>query len=304
MTLRTLPDTAELPRALYTAAQVREFDRLAIEEFQIAGLTLMERAGQAAFDLLCRRWPAARRLVVLAGTGNNGGDGFVVARLARAAGWEVLVLQLGDRDRLHGDAGGHVFVLMNFAVAAAEAGLADRIDLRLAPAAETLQGLIDAGDGGYDFAFIDANKEAYPDYYERLLALLRPGGLIAVDSIYTPIKNVRYDIENYRVEQKTDYEKLVLEIETDGSIHPKEALKEAAKGDDKGDIEAKTTALAEKSGLGWIGKHSNLLDRKAGSWFFLGEIYTDLPLPVDPHRKETLVLFTLKYARVLAGKNG
>ena len=54
-------------------------------------------------------------------------------------------------------------------------------------------------------------------------------GLIAVDSIYTPIKNVRFDIENYRVEQKTDYEKLVLEIETDGSIHPKEALKEAAK---------------------------------------------------------------------------
>jgi DNA-directed RNA polymerase subunit alpha len=54
-------------------------------------------------------------------------------------------------------------------------------------------------------------------------------GLIAVDAIYTPIKNVRYDIENYRVEQKTDYEKLVVEIETDGSIHPKEALKEAAK---------------------------------------------------------------------------
>jgi DNA-directed RNA polymerase subunit alpha len=54
-------------------------------------------------------------------------------------------------------------------------------------------------------------------------------GLIAVDAIYTPIKNVRYDIENYRVEQKTDYEKLVLDIETDGSIHPKEALKEAAK---------------------------------------------------------------------------
>jgi DNA-directed RNA polymerase subunit alpha len=54
-------------------------------------------------------------------------------------------------------------------------------------------------------------------------------GLIAVDSIYTPIKNVRYNVENYRVEQKTDYEKLIIEIETDGSIHPKEALKEAAK---------------------------------------------------------------------------
>lgn len=52
---------------------------------------------------------------------------------------------------------------------------------------------------------------------------------IAIDSIHTPIKNVKYSVENYRVEQKTDYEKLVLEIETDGSIHPKDALKEAAK---------------------------------------------------------------------------
>jgi len=56
-----------------------------------------------------------------------------------------------------------------------------------------------------------------------------PLGLIAIDSIYTPIKNVKYSIENYRVEQKTDYEKLVLEIATDGSIHPEDALKEAAK---------------------------------------------------------------------------
>ncbi len=54
-------------------------------------------------------------------------------------------------------------------------------------------------------------------------------GLIPIDSIYTPIKNVKYNIENYRVEQKTDYEKLVLTIQTDGSIHPKEALKESAK---------------------------------------------------------------------------
>ncbi len=54
-------------------------------------------------------------------------------------------------------------------------------------------------------------------------------GLIAVDSIFTPIRNVKYSIENYRVEQKTDYEKLILEITTDGSIHPKDALKEAAK---------------------------------------------------------------------------
>jgi len=54
-------------------------------------------------------------------------------------------------------------------------------------------------------------------------------GLIPIDSIFTPIKNVKYAVENYRVEQKTDYEKLVLDITTDGSIHPKDALKEAAK---------------------------------------------------------------------------
>jgi DNA-directed RNA polymerase subunit alpha len=54
-------------------------------------------------------------------------------------------------------------------------------------------------------------------------------GLIAIDSIHTPIKNVKYSIENYRVEQKTDYEKLIVEIKTDGSVHPKDALKEAAK---------------------------------------------------------------------------
>ncbi|MDE5877496.1 MAG: DNA-directed RNA polymerase subunit alpha [Muribaculaceae bacterium] len=53
--------------------------------------------------------------------------------------------------------------------------------------------------------------------------------VIAIDSIYTPIKNVKYSVENYRVEQKTDYEKLVLEVTTDGSILPKDALKEASK---------------------------------------------------------------------------
>ncbi len=54
-------------------------------------------------------------------------------------------------------------------------------------------------------------------------------GLIAMDSIFTPIKNVKYEVENFRVEQKTDYEKLIIEVTTDGSINPKDALKEAAK---------------------------------------------------------------------------
>ena len=64
---------------------------------------------------------------------------------------------------------------------------------------------------------------------EENKSLNAPLGTIAIDSIFTPVKNVKYDIENFRVEQKTDYEKLVIDISTDGSIHPKEALKEAAK---------------------------------------------------------------------------
>jgi len=54
-------------------------------------------------------------------------------------------------------------------------------------------------------------------------------GTIAIDSIYTPIRNVKYSVEDFRVEQRTDYEKLVMELSTDGSIHPEEAIKEAAK---------------------------------------------------------------------------
>ena len=64
---------------------------------------------------------------------------------------------------------------------------------------------------------------------EENKGLETPIGTIYVDSIYTPIKNVKYSIENYRVEQKTDFEKLIVEIETDGSINPKDALTEAAK---------------------------------------------------------------------------
>ncbi|MBO4745097.1 MAG: DNA-directed RNA polymerase subunit alpha [Bacteroidales bacterium] len=57
----------------------------------------------------------------------------------------------------------------------------------------------------------------------------QPYGVIAIDSIYTPIRNVQFKVENYRVEQKTDYEKLIINIDTDGSIHPEDALKDAAK---------------------------------------------------------------------------
>ena len=97
------PNT-RLPIALYRAEQVRELDRIAIEDVGVPGATLMERAGVAAFDALRRTWPEARRIAVVCGPGNNGGDGFVVARHAAAAGLTVRVGVVGDAARLKGDA--------------------------------------------------------------------------------------------------------------------------------------------------------------------------------------------------------
>jgi hydroxyethylthiazole kinase-like uncharacterized protein yjeF len=95
------PDRAQ---PLYTAAQVRELDRRTIEDAGIPGYTLMTRAGAACWQALRDNWPGARRVSVVCGTGNNGGDGYVVARLARAAGLQVQLLQLGDAAHIRGDA--------------------------------------------------------------------------------------------------------------------------------------------------------------------------------------------------------
>lgn len=93
-----------IPESIYLARQVREMDRIAIEEFGIPGYTLMQRAGEACFGLIQENWPDTGRIVVLAGTGNNGGDGYVVARLAQAAGMQVELIQSGDHTALRGDA--------------------------------------------------------------------------------------------------------------------------------------------------------------------------------------------------------
>jgi NAD(P)H-hydrate epimerase len=85
----------EFQRRLYVAAQVREMDRRAIDDAGIPGYTLMQRAAAATFRVLGDRWPHARTIGVLCGSGNNGGDGFEIARLARAAGLSVRVWQFG-----------------------------------------------------------------------------------------------------------------------------------------------------------------------------------------------------------------
>lgn len=97
-------DKQSLPEALYTAAQVRELDRIAIEEYGIAGYELMTRAGQAMFDLLLERYPGASQVTVFCGSGNNAGDGFVTARLALLAGFSVKVFCLAEPESLKGAA--------------------------------------------------------------------------------------------------------------------------------------------------------------------------------------------------------
>ena len=81
-----------LPIALYSTAQVRALDAHAIKGLGIPGYTLMKRAGEAALRYLRTRWPMAHRIVIVCGGGNNGGDGYVVARFAHAAGLAVTVL--------------------------------------------------------------------------------------------------------------------------------------------------------------------------------------------------------------------
>ncbi|MBV8145582.1 MAG: NAD(P)H-hydrate dehydratase [Gammaproteobacteria bacterium] len=93
-----------LPVALYSTAQVRAIDAHAINELNIPGYTLMKRAGEAALRYLRTRWPMAHRIVIVCGSGNNGGDGYVLARFAQAAGLTVSVLAAAEPEELRGDA--------------------------------------------------------------------------------------------------------------------------------------------------------------------------------------------------------
>ena len=93
-----------LPTNLYCAADVRELDRIAIEEFAVSGETLMKRAGKAAFTQMLINFPHPDLVRVYCGAGNNGGDGFVIAKLARERGLNVEIIQLGDSSNITGDA--------------------------------------------------------------------------------------------------------------------------------------------------------------------------------------------------------
>ena len=95
---------SSLPVAVHTADQVRALDRHAIDDLQIPSYTLMTRAGEAALDALRSCWPSAQRIAVVCGPGNNGGDGYVLARLAREQRLDVVAIGLHEPARLQGDA--------------------------------------------------------------------------------------------------------------------------------------------------------------------------------------------------------
>lgn len=134
MRMQTLPD------CLYTAAQVRELDRLAIEEYRIPGIELMRRAGAAAFEQIRLRWPATVRLHIFCGAGNNAGDGYVIARLAMQNGLQVAVNALTDPERLRGDA---LTACQEFIGAGGKVGRFS--DLPLAPPCVVVDALLGTG---------------------------------------------------------------------------------------------------------------------------------------------------------------
>jgi DNA-directed RNA polymerase subunit alpha len=130
-------------------------------------------------------------------------------RLVEEAEGEVFTINVSGREELR--AGDFNDVMTNFEVLNPEL-----VICRMDPSASFNMELTIIKGRGYLPA--DENKMITPEI-----------GIIPIDAIFTPIRNVKYDPQPYRVEQKTDYENLVLEITTDGSIHPKEALKEAAR---------------------------------------------------------------------------
>jgi hydroxyethylthiazole kinase-like uncharacterized protein yjeF len=180
-----MPDRA-LP--LYTAAQVRELDHLAIEEAGIPGYTLMTRAGAACWQVLRDNWPDARRVSVVCGTGNNGGDGYVVARLAQAAGLQVQLLQLGDVARIHGDAARarQDFLVAGGQVAAFGQANLDAPDVIVDAMLGT--GLERPLAGEWLDAALAVNASACP-----VLAIDIPSGLLA-DSGHVPGEAVRANV--------------------------------------------------------------------------------------------------------------
>jgi hydroxyethylthiazole kinase-like uncharacterized protein yjeF len=163
-----------LPKELYRAVQVRAMDRYAIDTLGIPGIELMRRAGAAAFAALRERWPEARTLSAICGAGNNGGDGYVVARLAHEAGWDVRVYPVAPPANLKGDA---LTAYQDFRAAGGE--VLDFIPAGFEGAEILVDGLLGTGlDREVSGPYAEVIK-AVNRFRGRVLALDIPSGLHA-----------------------------------------------------------------------------------------------------------------------------
>jgi hydroxyethylthiazole kinase-like uncharacterized protein yjeF len=161
-----------LPGEIYSVASVRNIDRVAIEDHGIGGYTLMTRAGAAALEAARERFPEAKRWQVVCGSGNNGGDGYVVARLAAEQGIAVSVLAMTSPDKLSGDAAKAYmdFAAQGGAVAEFEGALDDGADL-------LVDGLLGSGlERPVEGRFAEI-VEAINAHHAHVLALDIPSGL-------------------------------------------------------------------------------------------------------------------------------
>lgn len=93
-----------LPTDIYSVAHIRELEQIAIQEMNTSEVALMQCAGAAAYNALHQHWPAAQKIAVVCGVGNNGGDGYVLAHLAYAHGLDVMIWQVGDAEKVSGAA--------------------------------------------------------------------------------------------------------------------------------------------------------------------------------------------------------
>lgn len=127
---------------LLTAAQMRAIEQAAIEAGEVTGLELMERAGQGVVEAIFEEWPelakSPGRAVVLCGPGNNGGDGFVLARMLRDQGWEVEVFLYGDSEKLPPDARAN-YEKWRVSSGSSEVALCDLYDARIADPSRVLE---------------------------------------------------------------------------------------------------------------------------------------------------------------------
>ncbi len=168
-----MPEAAPL---LYSAAQTRALDAAAIEHGGLPGITLMARAAEAAFARLVRRWPAPAAIAVVCGGGNNGGDGYLIAALARKRGLPVTVFTVGDPARLSGDAASARQHALDEGVAVASwaAGC-----LPAGPGAVIVDALLGTGLGGPVRAAAAAVIDAINASGLPVLAVDIPSGLCA-----------------------------------------------------------------------------------------------------------------------------